>query len=163
MAFRPHYGYCKFCEKDDQLICVSKGYCQICNHKNKEAKKKAAGKKSSVYRYVKEASGEGEMMRSIGLDKLGEGATRCFVCGLPIAALTYSNFAHVLPKGKYEAYRLNPENIVILCHNLVSNNDGTGNCHYKWDFRPRSEIQDDPMWQEMLTLEEQLKEEYKNL
>lgn len=158
--FKPHYGYCKFCEKDGQMIAVKSGHCQQCNHKNKQAKKKAAGKKTGNYQYVREATGEGEMMRAIGLDALGEEATVCFVCKTPIAALTYSNFAHVISKGKHPEFRLKPENIVILCHNYF---DTGRSCHHIWDFKPRSEIANDPMWQEMIELEQQLKQEYKNL
>jgi len=161
--FKPHYGYCKFCEKDEQMIAVKSGHCIQCNHKQKQAKKKAAGKKSSVYKYVREANGEGEMMRETILNMLPDEATVCFVCKTPIAALTYSNMAHVISKGKYPEYRLNPENLKVLCHKFVADKDGKQGCHFQWDMRPRSEIQNDPMWQEMLALEEQLKQEYKNL
>jgi len=162
--FKPFYGgTCSQCQKDEQLIVIKSGVCQICNHKNKEAKKKASGKKSSVYKYVKEANGEGEMFRELALNMLDEEATRCWICGLPIPALTYSNMSHVLPKGKYPLFRLRPDNIKILCHRLVADENGKNGCHNQLDGRPRSEIINDPNWQKFFELEEQLKEEYKSI
>lgn len=156
--FKAHYGYCPFCSQEAQLIVVKKGYCQQCNEKQKQAKKKAAGKKTGGYKYIREATGEGEMFREIALNMLGEEATTCFVCGIPIAIVTHNHMAHILPKGKYPKFRLNPDNIRILCFNI----QGTG-CHSKLDARPRSEIIDKPEWQELFLLETQLKEEYKRI
>lgn len=158
MAFKPHYGLCVQCHKDEQLIVIAKGVCQICNHKNKEAKKKAAGKKTGGYKYIREATGEGEMFREIALNQLSEEATTCFVCGIPIAVVTHNHMAHILPKGKYPKFRLNPDNIRILCFNIQGNG-----CHSRLDARPRSEIIDKPEWQELFELETQLKEEYKRI
>lgn len=163
MAFKIHYGYCKLCSQEAQLIVVKKGYCQQCNEKQKQAKKKAAGKKTVKYNYVREATGEGEMMRETVLNMLGDEATRCFVCGIPIAALTYSNMSHVLSKGKYPEFRLKPENLKVLCHKFIADEKGNNGCHQIWDFRPRSYIENDPMWQEMIELETQLIEEYKRI
>jgi len=156
--FKIHYGYCKFCEQDSQLIVVSKGYCQKCNHEQKQAKKKVAGKKTGGYKYIREATGEGEMFREIALNQLPDETTKCFVCKKVIAIVTHNNMAHILAKGKYPKFRLNPDNIRILCFNI----QGTG-CHSKLDARPRSEIINDPDWQELFELESQLKEEYKQL
>jgi len=161
--FKPHYSYCKFCDKDDQLIVVKSGHCQKCNHDQKQAKKKASGRSVAKKTFVSTASGEGEMFRSLALESLGDDYTKCFVCGMPIAALTYSNMAHVLSKKQFPAFRLNPDNIVILCHRLVADENGRNGCHNQIDGRPRSEIQDDPRWQKFFELEEQLKEQYKNL
>jgi len=156
--FKPHYGYCKFCQQESQMIAVKSGHCIQCNYKQKQAKKKAAGKKTAKYHYVREATGEGEMFREIALNQLSEEATRCFVCGIPIAIVTHNNMSHVLPKGKYPKFRLNPDNIRILCFNI----QGDG-CHSKLDARPRSEIIDNPDWQELFELETQLKEEYSRI
>ncbi len=163
--FKPHIGDCSNtgCNRTNVPIVVRDGYCDKCNHNRKQATKKASGRSVAKKTFAPTASGEGAMMREIGLSLLNDEYTRCSVCQSPIAALTYSNFAHILPKGKYPDFRLNPDNITILCHNLVNNNESTGNCHYKWDFRPRSEIQDDPMWAKMFEKEALLKEQYKNL
>jgi hypothetical protein len=70
---------------------------------------------------------------------------------------------HVLPKGKYPEFRLNPDNIIILCHRLVADENGKNGCHNQLDARPRSEIIDNPDWQEFFEIESRLKEEYKSL
>lgn len=163
MAFKPHYGYCKFCDKEDQLIVVRAGYCQKCNHEQKQAKKKAAGKKTGKYQYKREASGEGEMFRAIALDTIGDEPTRCYVCKTPIAVVTHNNMAHVLSKKQFPDFRLNPDNVKILCHRFVADDNGYQGCHYQWDMRPRSEIANNPLWQPMLELEAQLKQEYNGI
>ncbi len=155
--FKPHEGIC-VCHNEKRLIVVKKGYCAIGNHENKQKAKKAAGKKTGGYKYIREATGEGEMFREIALNMLSDEATRCFVCGIPIAVVTHNNMAHILPKGKYPKFRLNPDNIRLLCFNI----QGTG-CHSKLDARPRSEIINSPDWQPLLELEARLKEEYKKL
>lgn len=155
--FKPFYGFCKFCEKDDQLIAVKSGHCQQCNYNQKQAKKKAAGKKTGKYTYVRHATGEGEMFREIALNTIGDEATRCFVCGKLVAVVTHNNMAHVLAKGKYLKFRLNPENIVILCYNISGDN-----CHYKYDMTPHSELKGEG-WERLFELRDRLKEEYKQL
>lgn len=163
MAFKPHYGYCKFCEKDDQLIVVSKGYCNVCNHNQKQAKKKAAGKKTGGYKYIREATGEGNVFAEI----LNEREPVCFVCGRPITLVMPHNFMHILPKGKYEAFRLYKPNIQLACFKVIADNDGNGKPfnghHYDWDFKPKSELRKNPLFDKVFALEEQLKTEYKQL
>lgn len=86
---------------------------------------------------------------------------KCFVCGINIALVMPHNFAHVLSKGQYPKFRLNPENIVLLCHKIIADEKGQG-CHYKWDMTPRSKLKVDG-WGKMFELENKLKEEYKKL
>lgn len=88
--------------------------------------------------------------------------TKCYVCQIPIALVTHCNFAHVLPKGKYERFRLNPANIVLLCHRIIADEDGNQGCHHSWDFKPRSELTGEG-WEKMKELEAELKKEYKEL
>lgn len=45
--FKPHYGICVECRRDNVVIAVKKGYCQICNEKQKKAQK--ADKTSKPY------------------------------------------------------------------------------------------------------------------
>ena len=151
--FKPFYGFCKFCSKDNQLICVKAGYCQKCNHDQKQAKKKSEGKSTAKYAYKRESTGEGALMESI-VENLPGHETVCFTCGKRIAVLTYSNMAHMLPKGKYPAYRLYTNNIRILCFNL----DGTG-CHSRLDHQPKSTLTEDG-WQKVFDLQEKLKKQY---
>ena len=159
--FKPYYGYCKFCDKDDRLIAVKSLHCQKCNYELKQAKKKQAGKKEGRYVYKRVATGEASVFKSI-LENMPETETRCFVCNVRVAVITPSNMAHVLPKGKYAKMRLDPNNIRILCHRLVADNDGNQGCHFAWDMKPRSELTGEG-WERMKELEHDLKEIYKTL
>lgn len=47
----------------------------------------------------------------------------CEVCDEQIIGFNIVNYAHILPKSKYESLRLEPENIAVLCFN----------CHFKLD------------------------------
>jgi hypothetical protein len=58
-------------------------------------------------------------------------------------------FAHILPKGKYPKFRLNPDNIMYL--ELEE--------HYKWDFE-RFKCLIDPAWAHIIELENKLKKQY---
>jgi len=162
MAFKPHIGSCKFCPRTDVMIPVKSGACIYCNHENKQKAKKAAGKKTGGYKYIREATGEKDVFLA-KLDSLDEFETRCFVCKTRIALVTPHNFAHVLSKKQYPLFRLNPENLVLLCHRFVADADGFQGCHYRLDMEPRSKIENDPQWQPLFELEARLKEEYKKL
>lgn len=59
-------------------------------------------------------------------------------------------FAHVLPKGKYQSFRLFAENIVFL----------TQEEHDIWDKQPRSKLIDKPEWKKMFLKEYLLKKMY---
>lgn len=161
--FKPYYGgTCSQCGKDDQMIVVKAGWCNTCNHKNKEAKKKAAGKKTGGYKYVREATGEKDTFHAV-LDNLPDTETVCFVCKTRIAAVTVHNFAHILSKKQYPLFRNNPNNIRLLCHRFVADADGFQGCHFCYDMQPISNIIDKPEWQELFELKTQLLEEYKRI
>lgn len=159
--FKPHTNICIECGQETMVV-VKKMLCAKCNHNQKQAKKKAAGKKTGGYKYIREATGEKDTFHAV-LDNLPDTETVCFVCGVRIAVVTVHNFSHILPKGKYPLYRNNPENIRLLCHRFVADKDGFQGCHYSSDMRPRSEIINDPNWQKFFELEAVLKEEYKQL
>lgn len=153
--FKPNYGTCSGpCGNDGKLVVVKDGFCQRCNHERKQAKKKVSGKTKS--KPIKRATGEGSLMEEIVLN-LPDHETRCFVCDKRIAVLTYSNMAHVLSKGRFPLFRLNPNNIRILCFNI----QGTG-CHSRYDHQPKSTLIE-PGWQKLFDLAEELKIEYKKL
>lgn len=159
--FKPHINICSQCG-DEALMVVKKMLCARCNHKQKQAKKKAAGKKTGGYQYVRNATGEGNIFEEI----LNERDPVCFVCGEPITLVMPHNFMHILPKGKYEKFRLYKPNIQLACFKIIATNDGNGKptngCHADFDFKPRSEL--DPIkWNHVFELEEKLKEEYRNL
>jgi len=113
-------------------------------------------KRSPIKKKFK-ASGEKFVFEEV-LDNLSDQEpTTCFVCGINVAIVTHCNMAHILPKGKYPKFKLNPDNIRILCYNIK----GTG-CHSKLDFSPKSELVGEN-WERLFELREQLKEEYKKL
>ncbi len=148
MAFKIHYGYCKFCQKDDQLIVVKSGHCQMCNHKQKQAKKKLEGKKMGGYKYVRHATGEKQLFEEIAAEREWVD----FVTDEKLWQLTPTQFIHVLPKAlnKYPLFKLYKKNIVL----------GSNETHFKWDKVPRSELKKDPRFDKLFQLEEELKEEY---
>jgi len=150
--FRPHIGDCSNCPRTGVPIVVKDGFCDKCHYKRKQDKKKAAGKSSGPYKYVRKATGEKAVFEQV-LDNLDEFETRCFVCGIRIALVTHHNFAHILPKGKFPAERLNPEYIKLMCYNI----QGTG-CHTKLDFWPKSELTA-PEWDKVWKIREDYTEE----
>lgn len=79
----------------------------------------------------------------------------CVVCGNGITHFYPANFSHILSKGAYPAFRLNHENIQIMCFNTY----GTG-CHNKWDTWAKSDLRKDERWDKIFKLEEKLKQEY---
>lgn len=97
----------------------------------------------------------------IVLERYDQSNIRCFVCNEKLNLLTHHNFAHVLSKGKYPKMRLEPRNIVIMCHKFVADNGKQG-CHYDYDFKPHSELTG-KNWQKLFDLRNQLLEEYKLL
>jgi hypothetical protein len=152
--FKPHIGNCVNCPRTSVPIVVRDGFCDKCNYKRKEDKKRSEGKKTGGYKYVKKATGEKNVFEQV-LDNLDEFETRCFICEKRVAVVTHHNFAHILAKGRYPKFRLNPDNIRIMCYNI----QGTG-CHSRYDFSPKSELTD-PMWDKVWQLREKLLNEYK--
>lgn len=148
MAFKPHYNICVGCGKPT-LVVVKTMLCSRCNYEKKKSKKKITKSKKVAYK----ATGEYEVFKRIGASR----EHKCFICEKPLHVLTVSNFMHVLPKKQYEKFRLEEKNIVIGCHDFQSS------CHDVWDKQPRSKIADDPKWQKMFKLEEELKNQYKSV
>jgi 5-methylcytosine-specific restriction endonuclease McrA len=152
--FKIHIGDCKNpdCNRQDVPIVVKDGWCDKCNYERKQAKKKAAGKKTGPYKYKREATGEANIFEIV----LEKNEPICYVCKERISLIMAHNFAHVLPKGRYPKARLDPNNIRILCYKF-----GQG-CHERWDFGVKAELTGDG-WDRMKALAEELKKEYSNL
>jgi len=66
--------------------------------------------------------------------------------------------AHLLSKGRWPKFRLNPDNIKVLCFSL----DAKDSCHTKLDFWPKSELVGEG-WDKLFELKAQLIEEYKRI
>lgn len=123
-------------------------------------KKKQKPLKRTAIKKKFKPTGEKHVFESV-LDNLPDEETRCFVCGVRIALVTHNNMAHVLSKGQYHKFRLNPDNIVILCHRVIADESGNG-CHNLFDTAPPSKLKGEG-WERLFELKEKLKEEYKNL
>lgn len=154
--FKPHYGYCTHPDHnhngEESFIVVKVGWCDRCNHRVKNEKKKAAGKK--VYTGIsklREPTGEMELFEEIASEREWVD----FVTGKPLRQLTPTQFMHVLPKAlnKYPLFKLYKKNIVL----------GSDETHFKWDNAPRSELRKDPQFNKLFELEAELKEEYEQL
>ena len=149
--FKPHYGNCTTCPRENVPIVVKSGWCDKCNHKHKQDKKKASGKKSGPYKYIRKVTGEGDLFEEIASEREWVD----YITDEPLKVLTPTQFIHVLPKALngYPLFKLYKKNIVL----------GSNETHFKWDKSPRSELRKDPRWNKMFELEEELKEEYKQL
>jgi hypothetical protein len=147
--FKPHKNICSCCKKQS-IVVVKKLLCAKCNYELKQANKK----KPKSLNNKRNPTGEYNIFKTI-LDSFEDNPITCFVCGKRLSLVTHSNFAHILRKGRYERFRLNPDNIRIMCYNI----QGTG-CHSIFDNNPRSEIINKPEWQKVFQLEERLKQEY---
>lgn len=148
--FRPHYGIC-ICHKQHRMLVVKAGFCAEGNFEQKQAKKKASGKKASKsfasYSY-KEPTGEASMFEEIAEER----EWICYVTGVTLFELKPSQFLHVLPKAlnKFPLYKLYKENIVL----------GTDEIHFLWDKTPRSELKKDHRFDKLFELEAKLKAQY---
>lgn len=162
--FKPHYGTCSSCHQPDQLIVVKKGFCQRCNYKLKEKRKKSEGK-SYGYKYKRKPTGEKDTFHRV-LDNIPDDQpTKCFVCGVLVPVVTHHNMSHILPKSKYPLFRNKAGNIRIMCHSPISRINEvtklpTNGCHSDFDTKPRSELKHE-MWDKVWELEKELLSEYK--
>jgi 5-methylcytosine-specific restriction endonuclease McrA len=124
-------------------------------------KEKKPIKRSALKRNYK-PTGESSIFEAVldGISDMEE--TKCFVCGIRVAVVTHNNMAHVLSKKQYPKFRLNPKNIVILCHRIIADEHGFQGCHFSYDMTPHSQLKGEG-WEKLFELREQLKQEYKEL
>jgi hypothetical protein len=149
--FKPFYGTCLGpCGKQNQLIPIKDGFCERCNYDRKQAKKKASGKSTAKYTYVREATGEKELFEEIAAER----EWVCFVTGETLWELTPTQFMHVLPKAlnKYPKYKLYKDNIVLASNEV----------HHKYDHTPHSTLIGEG-WERLFKLRDELKEQYPNI
>lgn len=148
-------GTCSDCDKPDVYLVkkTREGrICHYCNEKRKDDKRTIPKK---AYTYIRKPTGERVLFDSI----FNTRSQVSYVSGESLASykdteLYVNLFAHVIPKAKnrYPKFKLYDKNIRLL----------TPDQHHQWDNR-RWEIENDPQWQGMFTLEEILKEEYEAL
>jgi len=151
--FKPFFGKCEYpgCTRTNAPIVVKANWCDQCNYKHKQAKKKGELKPVKKHWSMKKPTGEKEIFEEIWVESNG----RCFVCNKPIIYPIASNFAHILSKAlnKYPLFKLNKDNIRLMCH------DSESSCHHRFDKTPRSALIE-PMWEKVFELEQKLKDEY---
>jgi len=137
--FRGEMGVCKICFRDTFLV-VKAGYCKRCNETVKADKK---GKKVK-YKIKTQRKTSGELLLYW---KIWEQRPHvCQVSGEPIRTFDIRCFSHILTKGAYPSYRLDPDNIILI----------TPQMHHEWEFGSRSA----PYWNWVKEKEQQLKRQY---
>ena len=113
-------GYCSTCKR---LSTLKDGRCSKCRNPVK-------GKNSPVVQeLVKKAisgkrktTGEKKMFDEIASER----PHVCFITHTPIRNVTPWNCAHVLPKSRAEAFRLNKENLILVqdwVHEIIDKGD----------------------------------------
>lgn len=130
--FKGEYGICDECAKhavdmgikpQERWIVVKKPYlCKVHNDMRKKGNSPKPIKKAikKHIKPVKKATGEAEMFKEIWKER----EHRCTGCGIGLGdeAKTF-HFSHILKKGTYPKFRLDPENIMIECFR----------CHSTWE------------------------------
>jgi hypothetical protein len=120
--FKPNKGTCIDCQRNT-IIVVKKGYCGVCNAKQKKAKKLSEGKIVKEYTYKRKVTGEMALFTAIWKVR----RHICSVCGKVLSEpLKPHYFAHILSKGAFPSYRLFDQNIALMCedhHNQYDSGD----------------------------------------
>ena len=147
--FKPYYGKCKCCGESGMIMTRSRGLRQQCELKRKKEKKKQETKKQNNGSELSES----DVFRSIWVKQ----ARVSFVTGKPLRDQTNARawyFSHLLAKGKnkYPRFKYYEKNIVLMEFEE----------HQLWEYH-KYRIKDDPQWKHVFELEQELKQEYKNL
>lgn len=145
--FKPHYGHCTICQDDNQRLLVV-GHPPMCDRCNRMKKARAVLEKGLTGHKkakVRKVTGELALFKSIWDTTEHH---RCWVCDEGVPVFGVIHFSHILTKGAYPAFRLNPANIKVKC----------AACHHAWDFGHTS----GPEWDKVKKLKEELKYRYYN-
>ena len=76
----------------------------------------------------------------------------CEVCKVPINEAKAHNFSHLLNKGTYPEYRLDPRNVVLKC----------SSCHDLWHQHGASGLRWSHPWREVIAIYDELRQETKS-
>lgn len=114
--FSPHKGTCIECNQE-KYIAVSKGYCQQCNKKLKDAKK---AERLEARGEVSQTDKDEIWYRAAWRKK----PHRCEECNQTLHAYNRMFISHILSKGAYTAFRNDFRNYNKLCQD----------CHQQWEF-----------------------------
>lgn len=148
--FKPFIGDCVVvgCGRKNVPIVVKKGFCDKCNHKYKEEKKLADGKKPAKHfsEYSKhKPSGELVLFKTL-LEVRG---AKSQISGESLVGFDVRWFSHLLSKAAYPSFRLLDRNIVLK----------TVKEHEMWETQ-RHKLKNLHEWQWVFELEQELKQEY---
>lgn len=142
-------GYCKgeTCPNKGKETLIISGLCAPCHRtrfknygKKKQLKKKPLKKKFK-------SSGEAALFRELWKTR----PHISFISFEPLPKFNIMQCFHVLPKGSYPGYRLNPENIIFT----------TVREHELWHSISRTDLLKlDPRWQNVFDLYEKLQKQY---
>lgn len=131
----------KLGSKSNKLLDIIKGDDTAIIDKLKE---KGLVRKASTLTAKRKPTGEKEVFKRIWESNPHE----CLTCGVHIKEARAINFSHLLPKGTYPKYRLDPRNIVLQC----------GGCHQRWHIY-HSALRDHKNWSRFFNRYDTLYEE----
>lgn len=145
--FKPHYGHCTICQDVNQrfLVVNHPPMCDRCNRMKKARAVLEKGLTGAKKIKVRKATGELALFKSIWDATEGH---KCWVCNEDIPSMHPIHFSHILTKGAYPGFRLNPANIKLKCYKH----------HHAWDCGDIS----GPEWDKVKKLKEELKWRYYN-
>lgn len=143
--FKPFYGQCPFCPPGTKrLIAVKKGYCKEHNASVKGKVSKPI-QKTAIKKRFKKPTGEYAMFIEIWNERPHYSEVSGRYLG---DEMNVQYMSHILSKGAYPGFRLNPDNIMLK----------TAEEHAEWEFGNT----DHPMWDKVKEKKEQLKYKYYN-
>lgn len=165
-------GKCSECPEDSKNVILARVHppqCLFHYQKQKsieyneraKAKQKSDPKKKKAWSYKREPTGELDLFRRIWDGEIPHADVRdvgthiqrvSCVTGMVLPEPMRVWFmSHILKKSKFEAGRLDPENIRLM----------TFEEHETWEYK-QYKIKDDPKWKHVFELKERLLEKYKD-
>jgi hypothetical protein len=156
---RKKIGICSGCSKEKEYHNAFRKLCAVCNEKRLSEGKAAL--RSNPVKSPKKAPLRNRSNKN-GLNKVGQAAVFneiwhtekrvSFICGTPLGNEAHSIFFfHVLPKGKYPAYRTKKENIILT----------TAQQHRDWHSKSWQQLlAQDARWQKVFDKYNELKKKY---
>jgi len=116
----------KLCKNCGKYPVFSKGYCKYCQYKNYTSIKEKQGSKYTKKKDKVIKNGNFGFNTQMEMFKYiwNTQPHTCWLTGLALKEFDVRMFAHVLRKGTYTYFKLNPKNIRLLhptIHNLVDN------------------------------------------
>lgn len=134
---------CDGCQKETYIF--SRGRCQACA-KASYSRPKQSGAKTKFSGNPKrnnKKTGEIIIFREIWEER----PHKCEVCSVYLPVFDHWNYAHCLSKGSHGKFRLNKDNIILMCRK----------CHSQYD---NGSVVNDKSFKWVLEKKEKLKQQY---